>query len=345
MQYVRVMVAVALAACATSPPRRGVHVPIKREPLTGNKHFGPPGPTSEARPWKVGQWVRYERRHAGGIAHEQLSVVAQDTCGFWIERWIHEDARRTTWLFCVRTAPSRDDPHVESPSIVIARRNREVLYVADGLPGAPAPSSFGWLVSLVDAPWPGRTDLPREDIATPVGQFEQAAKVTTTEGAVETTRWSHPAVPLGGIVKEVTADHERVLVDFGMSSRARPIADLVYDLELAQRSFREVGASGPWVDIQVGLDSLGTPNDSNSSYRFGSFLGFPVGASLDTVGRGVALGARIGLVTTQGRDWSLGLELHDHVALLNGDEGLRHLLGVSVFLQLFTRPMRYTLPW
>lgn len=54
-----------------------------------------------------------------------------------------------------------------------------------------------------------------------------------------------------------------------------------------------------------------------------------------TVARGIAAGARLGLPVMQARDWSLGFEVHDHVALLGGDEGLRHSDGLHAFLQLF----------
>jgi hypothetical protein len=63
------------------------------------------------------------------------------------------------------------------------------------------------------------------------------------------------------------------------------------------------------------------------------------------VGRGITAGARLGWIGVQGRDWTLGLEVHDQLALLNGDEGLRHSFGVQFALQLFTPPDSYRLPW
>jgi hypothetical protein len=297
---------------------------------------------------------------------------------------------------------------------VVERRNREVLLVEDFFATSADRSKFGWLVSLVHAPWQGR-EFPRDDVATPAGQFEQAARVTSTERGVETTRWSHPVVPLGGIVKEVTSDYERVLVGFeNRRAESYALVHVFNDLELAQRSFREINETGQlWFGIQTGFDSLGTPSDVNQTLGFVSSVGFRVTASFDavltvtvigevsypkipeltesmflaggglrwfpfgrtrlterwrerarlygqvdanyaevvrspedaTVGRGVALGARVGFGFTQGRDWTYGIEIHDHFALLNSDEGLRHTLGVHAFIQLFGRPWSYTLPW
>ena len=58
-----------------------------------------------------------------------------------------------------------------------------------------------------------------------------------------------------------------------------------------------------------------------------------------TVGRGIAAGARLGLVALQGHDWTIGLEAHDHLALLDADEGLRHSFGLHAFVQFFV-PVR-----
>jgi hypothetical protein len=71
----------------------------------------------------------------------------------------------------------------------------------------------------------------------------------------------------------------------------------------------------------------------------------PDHSELSTVGRGIALGARLGVVTTAARDWTIGIELRDHLALLNGDESMRHAFGVHLFVQLYLRPVRRTLSW
>jgi hypothetical protein len=412
---------IALTGSVAAAPASQVVDPFTNYPqitATSDKQYGPPTTESEAWPWKIGQWVVYKRVHGSGIALEQLRIVAQDSCGFWIEWWMHENGARKTWLYCVRSQPSADDTRpYESLLAVAERQNREVALFEDLRAGSTDRTRWGWLVASVMSPAPGRTDLTRENVPTPIGTFQGAAKVTTSEGTGEVTRWSHPAVPLGGIVKETTSDYERVLVGFGMTNSTSLIDETVFDMQLAQQSFRDINKTGPlWLSLRFGFASVGTPGDTSGALGFGTAVGFRVSSRLDAVanftlvgdtpyakdaalteemwlagvgarwfpvgrtrnrngtsrrswlfaqgdvayaslerrpmdgdsrivGRGVAVGASVGLVGAQGRDWSCTLELHDDLAFLNSDEGLRNSFGLLASVQLYTQPTRVTLPW
>ena len=54
-----------------------------------------------------------------------------------------------------------------------------------------------------------------------------------------------------------------------------------------------------------------------------------------TVGRGGVAGIRLGVNIGYSQDWRLALELHEHTALLNGDEGVRILAGLRANIELF----------
>lgn len=54
-----------------------------------------------------------------------------------------------------------------------------------------------------------------------------------------------------------------------------------------------------------------------------------------TVGRGGVAGVRLGINIGMSRDWRMALELHEHTALLNGDEGVRIMAGLRANIELF----------
>jgi hypothetical protein len=415
MRSLRVAMVVALTACAppaVHPALRG-YDPTARYASVGPQQFAATDPDAEPLRWQIGQRVLYKRRDAGAPSLEQLSVVARDRCGIWIEHWVHRGDARKSWLFCMHAQPAPGDPHPEDSLLfLVERRNREVLAVRDFRWARVDRSAYRWLVALVVVSRPA-VDVARADVATPAGQFAQAAK--TTDGP--TTRWTHLAVPLGGVVREVTADIERVVVEVSTAADSSDVVELIHDLELAQRAYREVNGPALWAALRFGLDWLGTRTDLHPTPGVGGTWGMPVAGSLDvavgmtsvvaatstvdpalaesmlfvgagvrwlplgrtridrfgmktrtwlyaqaelgyaslsrwsmdsestTVGRGFALGASVGLNLPQRADWAIGIELHDHLALLNADEGLRHALGVNLYIQLFARPVRHVLPW
>ena len=54
-----------------------------------------------------------------------------------------------------------------------------------------------------------------------------------------------------------------------------------------------------------------------------------------TVARGLALGAAVGWLGCQARDWVVGLELSDHLAVFDAGEGVRHSVELTGLLQIY----------
>lgn len=373
----------------------------------GRNHYPAPGAALEAQPWKVGQWTLYRRRFGPAVFVETFKVVAQDGCGFWIENEVRSRYRTSQWTYCVRQQ-SPDSGHLEdSLGALIERYNDTVVAVADFRYGSWDRHPFAWLVESVHAPWASHAELPREDVTTPAGHFAAAVKMTLRRGSSEVSQWSHPDVPLGGLIRESTSDdRERVLLDFGTSNEeSQLVADAVQTTRLQGRNQRR----GPgWWGFGLGYDSLGKPEEVNQTTAVSFTSGVRQTATVDaigtveaigdasfsadprlreifffvgtgarwmrfgrprtserpfgfsasslwlqadagyaellrgmvddepsTVGRGIGLGAKLGFLLMQGRDWTAGVEVHDHVGLFNADEGLRNSFGVRVVYQFF----------
>jgi hypothetical protein len=400
----------SLASCvrAQRPFQDPVLQVLQQHAEPGSTQYAAPGPALEAQPWKVGQWTLYKRRFGQALFIETFKVVAQDACGFWIENEVRSSFSRTRWTFCVTQQPAPDSHHLEeSLGALIERDNDTVVALGDFRRGEWDRQPFVWLVESVHAPWASHADLPREDVMTPAGRFDGAVKMTSKRGSAEVSQWSHPDVPLGGLIRETSSDdRERVLLDFGTSNdESQLVADAVHATQLQGRLRRR----GPvWWSLGLGYDSLGKPEEVNQTTA-GSFAsGFRQTATVDvignveaigdasfsadprlreifffaglgarwmpfgrprkpdrllgfsasslwlqadvgyaellrgrvddepsTVGRGIGLGAKVGFLLMQGRDWTYGLEVHDHVGLFNADEGLRNTFGVRGVFQFF----------
>jgi hypothetical protein len=415
MIAVRVMVVLGLAACAKPAQPRYSFNPFARVATSSDKRYPAAPPTSEVRPWQVGQWAKYRYRSGDVVGVETLRIVAQDACGWWFELVFAGKHAARSWQFCVRAPSTSNDSRLfESLWAVIERRDQEVASVLDFRRISVDRTRFEWLVALVHAAWPGRYDeVAHEDVPTPAGHFAQAFKIASTSGGAATTRWSHPAVAIGGVIKELGPDHERVLLAHGGTlnapSRSSPIVDAADRLVVAQQQLHAQNKrGGTWWGLHVGFDSLAAPSDASISPGFAGSHGMRITSMLDwvtavgfasggsyandpalgeamtfvtlgvrwypltrshiesglatterrwlylqadiggallerygvdvessVVGRGLVTGARVGIISLGGRDWTYSIELHDHLALFDSDEGFRHTFGLHVGVQLF----------
>ncbi len=343
-------------------------------------------------PWKIGQSVTYEVTDKQQTKTVTLRVVAEDACGFWLD----VDNGDQTLRMCVTRAPL-----LEVHTLVV-RKDGLTTAVTDG-PPADA-STVAPLLELLTADWNGRRGMPREDVTTPATTFPAALK----EVNGGRTRWSHPAVPLGGVVRETEGDVSTILVDFALTGGSSVIGADQRRLHFhGEQERTRSRMQRLWLGISLGNDLLGTIDDHAWTESFGFGFGykltrsvalfadtmrtgyapypddpvlaevllqarvgvryFPLAGStgrwspltqpiylqadvgyaqLDrgtvlmgesTVGRGVVGGARLGTSSGFARDWRVAIELHQHTALLNGDEGVRVVYGLNGVFELYFR--------
>lgn len=227
------LVLIALAACAAQPTRRAPTA--RRDPFEGfskvsDKRFGPPVATSQALPWQVGQWAAYRRTHGSRTSLEVLRLVAIDGCGSWFDYSMDDGGGAWVLRFCLSAVPTPDDTRLfELLWAVIESRLGRIRAVHDFRRTSSDRTQHAWLVALVQPSWLQATDAPREDVATLAGHFEGVIKHASPDGPVATSRWSHPAVMFGGVVKEVSADgYERVLIAQGSYPRPTPVVDAAF---------------------------------------------------------------------------------------------------------------------
>jgi hypothetical protein len=236
----------------------------------------------EPKPWKVGQWVLYKRRHGTEVGYEKLSVVADDPCGLWIEQVIQDHDGRWTSTFCVHV-PNWPRTAGAELQVLITQGKGEEPAVFDFRNGQKTAerSRFDWVVSRVSASWRAAHQLPRETIRVPAGRFSDALKVVTADGA--STRWSHPEVPFDGMVKQHATDGsiENVLLAYGDTGATSVLPELAEQLRAALTPkepppfFFGFGAGLTWVS--------GTGADASRANALVGHAGLRVASELDLV--------------------------------------------------------------
>ncbi len=213
----------------------------------------------EPPPWKVGQWVAYliRRPHAGGEqrSFQRVRVIAEDSCGIWIEHYEVDDVHQVTATMCFRASPTRS----AKASEVLDRLKVAIVEWDDRPPvvtefgegqDAAARLEYEWLAWSLVAPSFDAGELLRENVDVPAGRFVGAIRRSGTEG-LTLERWSHPEVPLSSTVKASYSDGtERVLVDFGHTTPST-----VRRAVIAQSRFNQpAGRSRLSLEFAVGYD-------------------------------------------------------------------------------------------
>lgn len=194
------------------------------------RHVAAPA-SLDGKPWRVGQWALY--RTGGAVpGYERIAVVAIDACGMWIldDQDRYQGSRR--YLMCF--APGRGNAPVDRLRIAILRFGTGAPRVFDFRDGGHVAGRLAF-APLVDRLAPPRgiavSVSPRDDIVVNAGSFAQAVRLT--EGGI--TRWIHPAVPLGGIVRSRSAHgFESVLLAYGERGGEQPSAIAVLAREVAR---------------------------------------------------------------------------------------------------------------
>ena len=105
-QVLRVSILVVLLGCARQPagfPPFRANIAATLAPRAAPSI---PAPTAiEPRLWGMGQWSLYKITIDGEVGYEQLSIVAVDGCGMWVQLLTQSVRSRTTITGCVHADP------------------------------------------------------------------------------------------------------------------------------------------------------------------------------------------------------------------------------------------------
>jgi hypothetical protein len=182
---------------------------------------GYPAPTGFAPlPFQPGQWTQHKMIDDGGNpSFLTYKIVGEDAGAFWIET-VTESYSGRTMMKMLLAIPNRTDLNgIDIRAVSIKDHNGRVQSF-DGPMLALMRSTFKGTLSTLIISWQG---LPQEDATVPAGTFSGCFKARTdaTWGPwhSSSTSWSHPAVPLSGLVKSQGIDkpHAMELVAFGLT--------------------------------------------------------------------------------------------------------------------------------
>jgi hypothetical protein len=176
--------------------------------------------TAAPLPLAVGQWTRYKMMDKEGKpALMTFKVIGEDSGAFWLEtvRETYYEKQVTQLLLDLGKGRSVDDVEVR------AMKQKIDDHSPTEFPGSMLSlMKHLWkpMVENMVVDWQGKD---QDDMRVPAGVFSkcyQAYSTVSFLGSTEKTRnWSHPVVPLGGMVRSQSVDStmSMVLLEFGLS--------------------------------------------------------------------------------------------------------------------------------
>lgn len=176
-------------------------------------------------PWKAGQWALYKVTQDGKEPSiSRIMIVEQTGDGFWLETEQLDYYGRTLTRTLYARQPQNAEEAIDAVQKILTRQDdgevQEQDFSQNNQFVAMMKRSMKHVSNGIVAP----TDVsnaPKEDAEVPAGIFRSAARFEGSFhfGPVEKrfTGWYHPAVPLNGGVKTVSADGEftHELLDYG----------------------------------------------------------------------------------------------------------------------------------
>jgi hypothetical protein len=186
----------ALGACGPSVDP-AAKVGIDRQvALLGQSPQQVPAPTDfQPRPFAVGQWTKHKVCCTRGRpTFLTTKIVGMEGNAYWFESVLESDFGKVTTKLLVFVGDRRDPHSIE----VLAGRIRSLSGSLVEIPPWQLPmerSMFHMVLS-----WEGQ---PQEDALVPAGSFRYCFKGKNVWGprAAASLAWSHPAVPISGLVR------------------------------------------------------------------------------------------------------------------------------------------------
>jgi hypothetical protein len=226
----RILLAACLAAaCATGldpAAREDIDRRVKALTPPSQTFPAPAGPTP--LPVAVGQWTQHELRdEQDRPSFLTMKLVGEDLGSYWLEL-VEEtySGRRITKMlvyFGDRSTPAALDIRAIKSRVGTGP-------IKDASPEELRSSHSDWagVLSMLAVSWQG---LPQEEARAPAGIFAGAYKREAAESwgplLVKSTTWSHPAVPLSGLVRSQATDGRSSLqlISFGEKGAVTELPD------------------------------------------------------------------------------------------------------------------------
>ena len=174
--------------------------------------------SAELGPLSVGQWTRHRLEDRGRVSVVTHKVIGEESGAFWVE-FVTGAADAGTVLGLLVHAPDRIDPARAEIRAAKIRMPNGLLKEIRGAELKLTEAAYSKMVG--DLFSPSFRDMPQSDITTPAGTFRgcyrRSARLAFSGGDSESAVWSHPGVPLSGVVKSQSVDGERKaeLIAFG----------------------------------------------------------------------------------------------------------------------------------
>jgi hypothetical protein len=180
----------------------------------------PPPTGFEAIPLAVGQWSQYKLvDDKGQPAFLTYKIVGQEADAFWLEVVNERYTGRMEQKMLIAFGNRMDPTQVQIRAITTKDAKGRVTEVPPAMISLLQSTYQGAISSLVIR-WQG---LPQEGVTVPAGRFDGCFRARTEAqwGPWKSTAdsWSHPAVPLSGVVRSQGVDRQFTmeLTAFGLS--------------------------------------------------------------------------------------------------------------------------------
>lgn len=223
MKMLAAFVGVVLLAMGCGPsidPAAKADIDARVQALTAPKNTFPAPTVFQPAPFAVGQWIRLKLvDDKGQPSFMTQKITGQDGDAFWFEM-VTEAYTGKTLIKILMAVANRTDPNTIDIRGGAMKDNKGNVTVFEGPLLSMMRGTYKEMMATMVITWQG---LPQETAAVPAGTFASAFKGRTDVAwgpwRSATTSWSHPAVPISGLVKAVGIDKPTTmeLVDFGTS--------------------------------------------------------------------------------------------------------------------------------
>lgn len=179
--------------------------------------FTPPT-TFEPMPLGPGQWAEYKAIDGDGKpSFMKMKIVGQDADAYWFEIESQTYQGRSAMLYLMRIGDRRNPDSIEIRAVRQMDKDGDVQVFPPEMI-AMMQSMYRSGLTMLTVTWENQ---PQEDAAVPAGSFAACFKVRSEVSVMgfrsSSMTWSHPLVPLSGMVRSQGLDNPGTmeLVAFG----------------------------------------------------------------------------------------------------------------------------------